>query len=81
MFKEEKGILRILEWTSQSPDLNPIELSWEEMNRKIKKKLEPENSKISKPFDFFSPIPGFFKHHQFIVLSYYFTSLQSSFFL
>ena len=25
-FKEEKGILRILEWTSQSPDLNLIEL-------------------------------------------------------
>ena len=36
--KAEAGTIKILEWPSQSPDLNPIELLWEEMNRCIKKK-------------------------------------------
>jgi transposase len=34
--KEENGTLKILEWPSQSPDINPIELLWEEMDRNIK---------------------------------------------
>ena len=38
--KEEQGVLKILEWPSQSPDLNPIELLWEDMDREIKK-LKP----------------------------------------
>lgn len=36
--KAEAGVLELLEWPSQSPDINPIELIWEEMDRRIKKK-------------------------------------------
>ncbi|MDW1631377.1 transposase, partial [Vibrio sp. Y176] len=36
--KEEEGTLRMMTWPAQSPDLNPIELVWDELDRKVKNK-------------------------------------------
>ena len=35
--KQEEGVLTRLVWPSQSPDLNPIKLVWEEMDHRILK--------------------------------------------
>lgn len=35
--KEEDGTLQILEWPPQSPDINPIELLWDEVDRQVRK--------------------------------------------
>ena len=36
--KEQDGKLKNMEWPAQSPDLNPIELVWDELDRKVKAK-------------------------------------------
>lgn len=35
---EQDGGLQIMEWPGQSPDLNPIELVWDEVDRRVKAK-------------------------------------------
>lgn len=36
--KEQDGRLQIMEWRAQSPALNPIELVWDELGRRVKSK-------------------------------------------
>ncbi|CAJ0953624.1 unnamed protein product [Ranitomeya imitator] len=36
--KESDGVLRQMTWPPQSPDLNPIEMVWDELDRKVKAK-------------------------------------------
>lgn len=36
--KQEDGTLQIMDWPPQSPDLNPIELLWDQLDRLIRKK-------------------------------------------
>lgn len=34
--KEVQGVLKIMDWPPQSPDVNPIELLWDEMDRQVR---------------------------------------------
>ena len=37
--KEIDGVLHQIAWPPQSPDLNPIEIVWDELDRRVKVKL------------------------------------------
>ena len=36
--KESHGVLRQMDWPPQSPDLNPIEMVWDELDHRVKEK-------------------------------------------
>ena len=44
--KQSAGILSVMEWPAQSPDLNPIELLWEQLDRMICKKCPSSQSNL-----------------------------------
>ena len=44
--KQSAGILSVMEWPAQSPDLNPIELLWEQLDRMVHKKCTSSQSNL-----------------------------------
>ena len=44
--KQSAGILSVMEWPAQSPDLNPIELLWEQLDRMVRKKCLSSQSNL-----------------------------------
>ena len=42
--KEAAGILSVMKWPAQSPDLNPIELLWEQLDWKVREKCPTSKS-------------------------------------
>ena len=36
--KESDGVLHQMSWPPQSPDLNPVEIVWDELDRRVKEK-------------------------------------------
>ncbi|KAM9358381.1 low-density lipoprotein receptor-related protein 8-like [Symphorus nematophorus] len=44
--KQAAGILSVMEWPAQSPDLNPIELLWEQLDRMVRKKCPSSQSNL-----------------------------------
>ena len=44
--KQSAGILSLMEWLAHSPDLNPIELLWEQLDRMVCKKCPSSQSNL-----------------------------------
>ena len=44
--KQSAGILFIMEWPAQSPDLNPNELLWEQLDHMVRKKCPSSQSNL-----------------------------------
>ena len=44
--KQSVGILSVMEWPAQSPDLNPIELLWEQLDCMVRKKCPSSQSNL-----------------------------------
>uniref|UniRef100_A0AAZ3RRK8 Tc1-like transposase DDE domain-containing protein n=1 Tax=Oncorhynchus tshawytscha TaxID=74940 RepID=A0AAZ3RRK8_ONCTS len=43
--KESDGVLHQMSWPAQSPDLNPIEMFWDELDRRVKEK-QPTSAQV-----------------------------------
>ena len=44
--KQSAGILSVVQWPAQSPDLNPIELLWEQLDHMVRKKCPSSQSNL-----------------------------------
>uniref|UniRef100_A0AAZ3S383 G-protein coupled receptors family 2 profile 2 domain-containing protein n=1 Tax=Oncorhynchus tshawytscha TaxID=74940 RepID=A0AAZ3S383_ONCTS len=57
--KESDGVLHQMTWPTQSPDLNPIEVVWDELDRRVKEKqlTSPQHMRELLQ-DFWKSIPG-----------------------
>ena len=57
--KESDGVLHQVTWPPQSPDLNPIEMVWDELDSRVKEKQPTSAQHTSELFqDFWKSIPG-----------------------
>ena len=57
--KESDGVLHQMTWPPQSPDLNPIEMVWDELNHRVKEK-QPTSAQLMWELlqDCWKSIPG-----------------------
>jgi hypothetical protein len=53
----QENLIRVMEWPSQSPDLNPIEHLWEEVERRIKCQNKNKNELMEKIQEVWNEIP------------------------
>ena len=57
--KESDGVLHQMTWPPQSPDLNPIEMVWDELDRRVKEKQQTSAQYMWELFqDSWKSIPG-----------------------
>jgi hypothetical protein len=57
--KESDGVLHQMTWPPQSPNLNPIEMGWDELDRRVKEKQPTSAQHMWElPQDCWKSIPG-----------------------
>ena len=47
--KESDGVLHQMTWPAQSPNLNPIEMAWDELDRRVKEKQPTSAQPVGTP--------------------------------
>ena len=55
---ENDGVLRQMTWRPQSPDLNPIEMVWDELDRRVEEKQPSAQHTWEHLQDCWKSIPG-----------------------
>ena len=47
--KESDGVMHQMTWPPESPDLNPIEMGWDELDRRVKEKQPTSAQHVGTP--------------------------------